>query len=147
MTTLLTRPSALEALQLLAAVHLHAVLLEHALEEAADLAPNCRSRVTSSCITIEHFTPYAAVRDAATSLADVAAADQHRALGLLGVGADRVRVAERAQVVDPSRLPPSARSRRTFAPVASSALPKATSSLFESFATRSSGPARSRLRA
>ena len=32
--------------------------------------------------------------------ADVAAADQHGALGLLGVGADRVGVAERAQVVD-----------------------------------------------
>ena len=32
--------------------------------------------------------------------ADVAAADQHGALGALGVGADRVRVAERAQVVD-----------------------------------------------
>jgi hypothetical protein len=36
----------------------------------------------------------------------------------------------------PSSSAPGTRSRRTLAPVASSALPKATSSLLESFATR-----------
>ena len=67
-TTLPTRPSdALEALELVAAVHLHPVLLERVLEEAPDLRPNWRSSVTSSCITIEHFTPCAAVSEAATS--------------------------------------------------------------------------------
>ena len=95
---------ALEALELVAAVDLDAVLLEHALEEPADLLAERRSKVTSSCITIAHFTPCAAVSDAATSHADVAAADQHRPLVLLRVGADRVRVAERAQVVDPVEL-------------------------------------------
>ena len=49
------------------AVDLDAVLLEHALEEAArPPAPYTRSNVTSSCITIEHFLPRA-VSVAATS--------------------------------------------------------------------------------
>ena len=59
---------ALEALELLSAVDLDAVLLEHALEEAArPRAPNCRSNVTSSSITIAHFAPRSAVSEAATS--------------------------------------------------------------------------------
>ena len=59
---------ALEALHLLAAVDLHAVLLERVLEEAAHLlAEEAGSKVTSSSITISHSTPCAAVSDAATS--------------------------------------------------------------------------------
>ena len=49
--------------------------------------------------------------------------------------ADRVGVAERAQVVDALEVGSRRRcSRRTLEPVASSALPKATSSLVESVA-------------
>ena len=62
--------------------------------------PNWRSSVTSSCITIEHCTPCAGGQRRRHLAADVAAADQHHALGLRGVLADRVGVAERAQVVD-----------------------------------------------
>ncbi len=91
---------ALEALQLVAAVHLHPVLLERVLEEAPDLAPEL---VLQRDLLLHHDRALHAVRRGQRGshlAADVAAADQHGALGGLGVGADRVRVAERAQVVD-----------------------------------------------
>ena len=130
---------ALEALELVAAVHLHAVLLEHALEEARrPRAPNWRSSVTSSSITIEHLHAVRGGERRRHLAADVAAADQHHALGVLGVGADRVRVAERAQVVDARR----GRSRRRAAGARSrrwraAPLSNSTSSLVDSVATRS----------
>ena len=55
-------------LELLAPVNLDPVLLEHALEVAPDLLAKKRSSVTSSSITIEHLSPWAAVSDAATSV-------------------------------------------------------------------------------
>ena len=58
---------ALEALQLLAAVHGHPVLLQHVLEEAPTFSPKSGSKVTSSIITMVQSTPCAAVSDAATS--------------------------------------------------------------------------------
>ena len=66
---------------------------------------------------------------------DVGAADQHHPLGLARrpCGSSR-RCRARAGSGCPSRSPPSTRSRRTFAPVASSALPKPSSSLVESAA-------------
>ena len=83
-TTLRHAPvGALEALELVAAVDLDAVLLEHALEEAADLACRTGARAsTSSSITIEHFTPVRRGQRRRHLAADVAAADQHDVLGL-----------------------------------------------------------------
>ena len=85
--------------------------------------PKCVESGASSTITIVQRLPSCGQRRRDLA-GDVGAADQHDALGLLGVGADRVGVAERAQVVDALELgAPSTRSRRTLAPVASSATP------------------------
>ena len=102
--------------------------------------PNTRSSVDVLQHHDRALLPERAVSDAATSVADVAAADQHDALGLRGVRADRVRVAERAQVVDARR----GRSRRRAAAARSRrsrAAPCRTRPrrLVDSFATRSLG--------
>ena len=95
---------ALEALELVAAVDLDAVLLEPLLEVAPGLARRSRARAsTSSCMTIAQRLPQQRQRGRDLA-ADVGAADQHDVLGVLGVGADRVGVAERAQVVDALQL-------------------------------------------
>ena len=109
---------ALEALQLVAAVHLHPVLLEHVLEEAPDLAAEL---ALERHVLLHHdraLDPVGGRQRRGHLAADVAPADQHGALGALGVGADRVRVAERAQVVDSlevarRRRARGARSRRS----------------------------------
>ena len=72
---------------------------------------------TASCITIAHVVPRSRQRRGDLA-ADVGAADQHDALRAVGVLADRVGVAERAQVVDPLELaaldvqPPHVRAGR-----------------------------------
>ena len=86
-----------------------------------------------------HATP-SVVSDAATSQAMNDPPTSATRVGALDVGAQRVGVAQRAQVVDrPRGRCPSIGSRRTFAPVASSALPNATVSFVDSVASRASG--------
>ena len=95
---------ALEALQLLFAVQRDPVPLQHALEEAADLGAE---GALEGHLLLHHDRALETMGGGQRGrhlAADVAAADQHRALGLGGVGADRVGVAERAQVVDPLEL-------------------------------------------
>ena len=65
-------------------------------------SPKWRLRGTDSSITSEHELP-SSVREAATSHGDVGAPNHHHLLAG-GVGADRVGVAERPQVVDPLEL-------------------------------------------
>ena len=92
-------PVALEGLQLLAAEHLDALRLEQLLEPAAGvLAEGPRQRH----VLHHHDRALGALRGqrGGDLGADVAAADQDHVLGRLGVGADRVGVAEGAQVVD-----------------------------------------------
>ena len=67
------------------------------------VGPKCADSGASSSITIVQRA--AERRERRRDLAgDVGPADQHDVLGLLGVGADRVRVAQRAQVVDAVEL-------------------------------------------
>ena len=91
---------ALEAVELVPAVQLDAVVLEHAVEEARDLL----AELALERHLLEHhdraLDPVRGGERCGHLAGDVAAADQHHPLGLLGIGADRVRVGERAQVVD-----------------------------------------------
>ena len=64
-------------------------------------SPKNGSKVTSSIITICALHPVRRGERRRHLAADVAAADQHGPLAALGIRADRVRVAEGAQVVDP----------------------------------------------
>ena len=82
-TTRCTRPVALEARQPVAAVT-NSIAVRPRARPGRSAPPRCRSRRssgTSSSITIVHRLP-SAVSDAATSHADVGAADQHHALGV-----------------------------------------------------------------
>jgi hypothetical protein len=81
-------------------VHLHAVFLEHSLEEAPDLLAEER---LEGHVLHHHDLAVHAVRRGERGrdlAADVAPADQHRPLAGLGVRPDRVRVAERPEIVD-----------------------------------------------
>ena len=129
---------ALEALELLAAVHLHAMLGERVLEEAAHL----RAVDALERDVLEHhdLALLAERGERRRQLgADVAAADQRHPLGLGRLLAQRIGVADRAQVVDPVQMrarPRAGSARSNRSPAAPSR--SATSSLLESFATRAS---------
>ena len=81
---------ALEALDVLAAVDLDAVVGQHLLEVPARGLAEVRSSVTSSCITIVHLAADRGQRRRDLG-GDVGAADEHDVLGVLGVLADRCR--------------------------------------------------------
>ena len=92
MTTLRTRSSPLEALQLLRAVHLHPVLGERVLEEAADLG--AVHALERDVLEHDQLALLAERRERRRQLgADVAAADQRDALGLRELLAQRIGVA------------------------------------------------------
>ena len=102
-TTLAHPILALEALELLPAVHLHAVLGEHVLDEAADL----RAVDALEGHVLEHhdLALLAERRERRRQLgADVAAADQRNPLGVGGLLTQRIGVPDRAQVVDPIQV-------------------------------------------
>ena len=138
-TTFVTRPSgALEAVELVSPEQLHAVVLQHAVEEARDLL----AELALERDVLEHhdraLDPVRGGERGGHLAADVAAADQHDPLGLLGIGADRVRVGRTraGSGCRRGRSRPRAgdgRWRRWPA----SALPKPTVSLVDSVATRS----------
>ena len=141
-TTRATRAvRALEALELVAAVHLHPVLLEHALEEAAHLAPELaleRHVLLHQRSSTSRRARRSASRPPRSRCSCRRSA--RRARRPAAVVADRVGVPERAQVVDPvevarRRPAAAARSRRS----RSAPCSNATSSLVDSFATRSPG--------
>ena len=103
-TTACTRPVALERLQLLAAEHLDPVRRRAG---RANQRPDLLAERARERHVLQHHdrAPRAHRGQRRRHLAaDVAAADQHHPLGRLRLLADRVGVAERAQVVDPLEL-------------------------------------------
>ena len=79
------------------------MLLQHALEEAAGL--RAEAALQGDRLLHEDRAPPGQQRQRGRDLGgDVGAADQHPVLAVLGVGADRVGVAQRAEVVDPVQL-------------------------------------------
>ena len=91
---------ALEAVELVTAVHLDAVLFQHTLKEAADLP----SEGALEGHVLHHQDGALHAKGSGQRrrhfAADVAPPDQHGPLGLLGVRPDRFGVAEGPQVVD-----------------------------------------------
>jgi hypothetical protein len=90
---------AVEALELVLAVHGHAVRSEQLFEEA----PDARAEAALQRVALLHHDrrPFAELAHRGGDLAaDVGAADQDDLLRVLDPRADRVRVAERPQVVD-----------------------------------------------
>ena len=137
--------AALEARQLVAAVHLHPVLLE---QPAGRSRPACAPKTARARDLLHASRSCSACRAASATPpppADVGAADQHHALGLLGVLADRVGVAQRAQVVDPLQLAPvdaAAAARSRPSPAAPCRTPPPRS--WTASPSRAPGPASSR---
>jgi hypothetical protein len=85
-------------------VHLDPVLLEHVVEVAPDLAAELALERDLLLHDDRALQAVGGCERRGDLAADVAAADHHGPLERLGVGADRVRVAKRAQVVDALEL-------------------------------------------
>ena len=117
----LDAPRALEAIDLVAADDADAALAEHAAEEA----PGVVAEPARERLVLQHHDRdvLAERRQRGRDLAaDVGAADADDVLDALQLAADRVAVAERADVVQPVELVARTWSRRTIEPVAISAL-------------------------
>ena len=95
---------ALEPLQVVAAVDIDPVLLEYVLEEATDLRPELT--LERHLLLHHHRAVVPARRKGRGNLAgDEAAADEHHALALPGIGQDGVGVRVRPQVVEAVQVP------------------------------------------